>query len=419
MALGREIAAIEGAKAGTSRRAARRGVIARRGCPCYLSGMRPLRFALLLAALVAPALAPRPALADPPAKAPPKPKKPEAPALPAPQVTLDVELPAQGTLATMRLKNTGEAPLRVVTDARLLRITVPAPKPEGPLPRGKKPETTVQCAVPAQDRPKGDGEAKVLGPGKTYVQRFDLRTLCFSEQATRALAAATRISAAYGFEGKGLEAPFAVGPVDPTDAESKPAIANAKEVRMAERDLGAHTSLEPAKAPTSAPGTAADPRADDASAPAPPRLSLAATPRIDTNDELSASLSVTLKNESSRGVALAFRTTALVVDVLSPSGQRSTCSVPGLTSLGRDLVPVVGAGRASSLAVVIGRFCPAGTFDERGVYTLTSRIDTRKTTVTAPFPGLFSGVVVATAPTLLRMRAGAPPRTPELRPVIE
>lgn len=411
---------IEGLSVGRTRAFATgwRAAIAGRRCACYLSGMRPLRFASLLG-LWALAFCPRAALAVPPAKATPQPKKPEAPTLPAPKVTLDVEIPAQGTLATMRLKNTGEAPLRVVTDVRLLRITVPAPKPEGPLPRGKKPPTSVECAIPAQDRPKGDGDAKVLGPGKTYVQRFDLRALCFSAEATRALAAATRISAAYGFEGKGLEAPFAVGPLDPTDAEPKPTLANAKEVRMAERDLGAHTSLEASPAAPSTSAHPEPPRADDPAAPAPPRMTLGTTPRIDTNDELSAGLTVTLKNESSRGVPLAFRTTALVVDVTSPSGQRSTCSVPGLTSLGRDLVPVVGAGRASSLSVVIGRFCPAGTFDERGVYTLSSRIDTRKTTVTAPYPGLFSGVVVASSPTLLRMRAGSAPLAQELRPLIE
>ena len=112
----------------------------------------------------------------------------------------------------MRVKNTDAAPLRLVTDPRLLRITLPpAPSTD---PKQKKAPKPVVCSVPASARPQGDGDARVLAAGKTYTQKFDVRTLCFSDEATRALDAATRFSAAYGFESKSLSAPFVVGPLD-------------------------------------------------------------------------------------------------------------------------------------------------------------------------------------------------------------
>jgi len=354
----------------------------------------------------------------------PAPKKPAPPALPAPSVALELEAPAQGPVFTMRLKNNGPAPLRVVTDPRLLRVTLPPNAAVAPAAKGKKAPKPTVCALPAANRPSGDGDARVLPPGKTYVQKLDIRTLCFSADATAALESATRISAAYGFESKSLLPPFVVSPLDPTEAEPTPTLASAKDVQMAERDLGAHSLT-----PKPAPATSTSPTAP-ASTPAPaglphdadiglPRLTLVSTPRLDADDAEYATLTATLKNESSRAVSLALRPFVLVLDVTSPSGKTAQCSVAGNTALSRDLLATLGPGRAASLSVALGRFCNQGTFDERGIYSVLAHIDTRKTAVSGRSDGIFSGEIAATAPTLVRVRTGALPPVADWKPKID
>lgn len=373
---------------------------------------------LLVASLLgAPALAadhaPVPVVAAAKKPAPrPVAKKPPAPVLPAPSVALDLEAPAQGPLFTMSLKNTGTVPLRVVTDVRLLRLTLP-PLP-GPVPKGKKAPKPIVCAVPTANRPQGDGDARVLPPGKTYVQKFDVRTLCFSADASAALDAATRISAAYGFDSKSLLPPFVVSPLDPTESEPTPTIASAKDVQMAEKDLAAH-AVVPKVAPVT-PSQSGTPRDADIGLP---RLSLTATARIDTDSADAATLTATLKNASSRAVSLALRPFVLVLDVTSPSGRTATCNVAGNTALSRDLLATIGPGRAASLSVALGRFCNKGTFDERGIYAVLAHIDTRKTDISGRTDGIFLGEIAAATPSLVRVRAGTVPIVNALKPRID
>jgi hypothetical protein len=333
-------------------------------------------------------------------------------------VTLEIEPATTGPIWTMRVKNTDAAPLRLVTDPRLLRITLPpAPSTD---PKQKKAPKPVVCAVPSSARPQGDGDARILPSGKTYTQKFDVRTLCFSDEATRALDAATRFSAAYGFESKGLAAPFVVGPLDPTETAPTPTFANAKDIAMADRDLGAHAVAAVAQgaAPPPKPAETKDPSSSEGEL-AGPRLTLAQTLRIDADSAEYASITTTLTNESSRSVALAFRPITLVLDVTQPSGRHAICSVAGQTALARDLVTTVGAGRATSLSVMLGRVCADGTFDERGIYSVSARIDTRRTVVPDATPGIFLGEIVSKTPTLVRIRSGALPLVPDLKPTFD
>lgn len=384
-----------------------------------------LAFSCIAAAPRTALAADAPAPAKPPAAQPsPQPKrapharpapKPVGPSLPAPRVTLEIEPATTGPIWTMRIKNTDAAPLRLVTDPRLLRITLPpAPSTD---PKQKKAPKPVVCSVPGSARPQGDGDARILAAGKTYTQKFDVRTLCFSDEATRALDAATRFSAAYGFESKSLSAPFVVGPLDPTETAPTPTIANAKDISMADRDRGAHAVSAATSQPPKLPETKDNPPPEGALAG--PRLTLAQTPRIDADSAEYASITTTLTNESSRSVALAFRPITLVLDVTQPSGRHAICSVAGQTALARDLVTTVGAGRATSLSVVLGRVCADGTFDERGIYGVTARIDTRKTVVTDAPSSLFQGEIVSKTPTLVRIRSGALPLVPDLKPTFD
>lgn len=361
-------------------------------------GMRAPRGALALVAALVTALAATPAHAAKPAA---------APALPAPQITLDVEPSASASdpLWTLRVKNTGALPLRLVTDPRLLRLELPPSAPAAPsTARGKpaKPRAVV-CALPTDGRPAGDGDAQVLAPGKTYVQRFDVRTLCFGEEAERALAVSPTFTATYGFPERGLTAPFVVGPLD--DGKP-PTLANAKGIAMGPRPLkqAAAAPIPPSSTPPVA--------------PLEPRLTASQTRAFDARGADAVTLTVTLKNESSRAVPLAFRPSSLVLRITTPSGATASCGPAGPTGLAREFVTYLPPGRSASQSLVLGRACPSDAFDERGIYEIRASVDNRGITVSGGLD-TFVGVVESPRPTLLRLRAGDPVPTPALRATFE
>ncbi len=352
----------------------------------------------------------------------PAPKPPAAPALPPPDVALDLEPAAKGNLWTLRVKNKGSVPLRVVTDPRLVKITFP-PAESPAAGKSKKPPKPVTCVLPDDARPWGDGEARVLLPGKTYAQKFDVRMLCFGEAAALALETATHFSASYGFPVPrgALVPPFVVGPVDGLE----PSIANAKEISLGDHELSHPGASQPSAAqPTSSTTPATGSAKNDPGKPSdelpPPKLTLTQTARVDSGSAENAQITVNLKNESSRAVTLAFRPQTVSFEVTSPSGRRTTCGTPGMTGIGRELLTTLGKDRQSALTLAIGRICPDGTFDERGLYSIGAKVDTRRTTVSGGESlSLYSGAVSADKPTWLRVRTGRAPAVTDLRPTFD
>jgi hypothetical protein len=376
-----------------------------------------------LAAEPAKSAVPVPASKPAPRRPAPKAAAPAAPALPPPDVALDLEPAAKGNLWTLRVKNKGSLPLRVVTDPRLVKITFPpAESPAAGKP--KKAPKPIVCALPDDARPWGDGEARVLLPGKTYAQKFDVRMLCFGEAAAAALETATHFSASYGFPVPrgALVPPFVVGPVDGLE----PTVANAKEISLGDHEL---THAQPAQPATGATGaTGATPQSgsskNDPGKPSdelpPPKLTLTQTARVDSGTAEYAQITVNLKNESSRPVTLAFRPQTVSFEVTSPSGRRTTCGTPGMTGIGRELLTTLGKDRQSALTLAIGRICPDGTFDERGLYAVSAKVDTRRTSVSGGESlSLYSGAVTTDKPTWLRVRTGRAPAVAELRPTFD
>ena len=368
------------------------------------------------AAEPAKSVAPAPANKPAPRRAA-APKAPAAPALPPPDVALDLEPAAKGHLWTLRVKNKGSLPLRVVTDPRLVKITFP-PAESPAAGKSKKAPKPVTCVLPDDARPWGDGEARVLLPGKTYAQKFDVRMLCFGEAAAAALETATHFSASYGFPVShgALVPPFVVGPVDGLE----PSIANAKEISLGDHELSHPGAAQPASGTTPAtPSAKNDPGKPSDELP-PPKLTLTQTARVDSGSAENAQITVSLKNESSRAVTLAFRPQTVSFEVTSPSGRRTTCGTPGMTGIGRELLTTLGKDRQSALTLAIGRICPDGTFEERGLYAIGAKVDTRRTTVSGGESlSLYSGAVSADKPTWLRVRTGRAPAVTELRPTFD
>jgi hypothetical protein len=104
------------------------------------------------------------------------PAKPSSPALPAAPARLWLIAPTATGPWTMRIDNTGEEPIRIAADIRLLSFEIDTHT------KGKRPQT---CAVPSALRPRAFPEkrALLLAPGKSYIEHFDPHLFCFGKLA--------------------------------------------------------------------------------------------------------------------------------------------------------------------------------------------------------------------------------------------
>ncbi len=112
---------------------------------------------------------------------------PPKPALP---VRLTVVAPTPDPPWTMRIENTGDHPIRIAADIRLLSFD---------LERGDK-GGTIKCAAPSGLRPSkfASDRELYLKPGEAYAEDFDPRLFCFGN-AMDSLTGGTTVHAHYSF----------------------------------------------------------------------------------------------------------------------------------------------------------------------------------------------------------------------------
>ncbi len=385
------------------------------------------------------------ALSSPSAAAPPR--AGAAAPLPSPRITLEITPGEADAPWSLRVKNEGEVPLRLVADPRLLRLTITPPKTE--LSPRKKPEKPFVCALPEDARPTNDiVGARVLGPGKSFSQRFDVRFFCFGAAAEAALARGGQVVATYGFvsNARKITGPYAVGPIDGLE----PALASMKAIEARPLTLPPHAAGAPVPAPapsstpptaSPAPSSATSPTPTSVTSPAPPstatpppatspapsseaaqegalpppQLVLTSTPTVDVAEASGAMVPVSLRNASSRPVTLFFRPSTLGFDATSPSGGQARCSLAIAPPAIRELFSTVPPRGAIGDALALDQLCPGGFFAERGIYTLRAHLDTRRVPAD-PRLGAFQGDVLAGAPTLVRVRTGRAPSLEALKP---
>ncbi len=326
-----------------------------------------------------------------------------APPLPAPST--EVRLDAPGATGTWRLvvQNTGEAPLRLAADLRLLALDLEPPADDAPPPaatprarRAPKP-TRVTCALPADMRPTGsDGRSVVLAPGARFEGAFDPTLYCFGAREQAALRAGARVTARFGFgAAKRLAPPYVVEP-DAPDAGVAPARELVAGATVVGQTDDAATSATPASA-------------EDAQAAREPHLTIATPPRVDASSARSLGLTVRLGNGGARTLLVHLRRDRLGFDVAPPTGATVHCG-PSLAR--RGLVPDrfdrLAPGASRSLDVLLGELCPDHTFDRPGLYRVQA-------SVRAPDAGVrwslnaWTGEATAAAPTVVRVRTGSRP----------
>jgi len=321
--------------------------------------------------------------------APPKPAKaPPPPPAPPPSIALTIEAASTHSWR-MRVENTGDVPVRLTADARLLSFEITPPN-------AKKP---THCALPADMRPTNDVDRALVLPSKrSYSESFEPRLYCFGANE-EALVAGAKVVAHLGFLPIGakppakLAPPFVVSPFDGVE----PVVSPLKDLVAAPVTLAAP---EPAStAPTTPP---APKEGDD---PFPPTLTLSVPKHVEASQPLDLAVTVTVSNEGSRPVTLLFRPETIGFDLIGPNGAMR-CSWPGNPGGAvREAFTTLAPKTKQSLSVIIGAVCPDVAFSQGGLFIVRPRLDTRRVDADERLHA-FKGEVIGTTTTLMRIHHG-------------
>lgn len=317
----------------------------------------------------------------------------EAP--PPANVTLTIEASSPRGPWKMRVSNDGDVPVTLVADARLLALDV--------MPRsGRKAE---HCELPGEMRPQDDlVRPLVLPPRRAYAERFEPRLYCLAGSRLDALAPGAIVTATLGWAGRGARPPLVVSPIE-----------------------GMEGRMAPSKSITSAPVALPDdptpssvPLKDEAG-PATrgePTLALETATSVDAASASDITIPITLVNRGHRAAVVRFRPEMLGFDIVGPRGA-DHCVWPALpTAPTRDLFTTLGPGAGTTLTIVLSAYCPARAVAQAGLLVVRPWLDTRKGSGADIGIRSFDGQVIATSPTIVRLRRGAGTE-PLVRPALE
>lgn len=340
-------------------------------------------------------------------------KAPPAPELPSAKVMLEVT-PASGNAPwRLRVTNKDEVPVRIAADARLLVLDLEPPATAATEPVAKQTKAKakapgpIRCILPSDARPSSDqGKDLVLPPSRSWSATFDPLFYCFGARERAALVPGTTVRASFGWPA----APTAKG-VKPQSAPfgATPVGAGVGKVGALKAVVADPVTLAEAVAE---PQAASEATKDDVGAM---RLSVPAT--LDAARGVDLSTTVTLKNEGDRSAVVLFRPSLLQLSVVGPHGT-TACGEPRIVAAPiRELFATLPARGSAQAAVLVTALCPAGTFDEAGIYRVTPRLDTTNASGRALGLATWDGVAVGKAPLAIRVRS--PRRVDLTRPTAD
>jgi hypothetical protein len=330
----------------------------------------------------------------------------EPPPLPPPLITLQVDAPDPVGPWKMVVTNKGEIPVRLAADGRLLTLELP-PRADADADRRKKrktPPAPIVCRLPPPLKPSSVAEdrAVVLSAGARYEEVISPNLYCFSDASAKALLPGTRVVAKLGFP---VAAPKGGRKVPPTRPPFvvEPAVRNPTVSGM--KELVSDSFTIAAAAPP--PATAAQPAQDDTD-PNGPKLELIVPPRVDTPDERTVTMTITLKNTGGRAVPIHIRRDNLMFDIDGPSGS-AHCGQPAeRRNVPKEMFSPLAPGASRAISVWVGEMCPDVVFDRPGLYRIRASLAFPSPSQ-PDAPRAWKQTVVAKDPILLRVRAGRLP----------
>ena len=295
----------------------------------------------------------------------------------------------------MRVKNEGQVPVRLVADGRLLSLDV--------TPRGER--EPVHCELPIDMRPADDAaRALVLPPGRSYAEPVQPAMLCLGNREFRALTQGAIVVGHLGWTGHAAKPPFVIAPLDGVE----PAVA-------ALMRLDSSPIALPDE-PTPPPIDAWQQRSDD---PDRPKLSLHGQETVDAPSPSQILVTITLRNDGKRPVAVRFRPETLRFYVSAASGAAERCRWPMLPVAAMPhLFATIRPGDSESLSVRLDAYCVGHLFDQPGLFFVRPELDTRRASGADIALVTFDGLVVSSSLTYVRLRQGVNP-VPLVRPRLE
>ena len=362
-----------------------------------------------------------------------------APALSPPPLAVSLVPGTGGGPWKLRVENTGDVPVRIAADPRLLvlDVTPPAgfvdPTVKTKRPASAKPEEpkTSRCVLPEDARPSTDEGRDLVVPAKrSWSAIVDPLFYCFGPRERAMLVAGATVTAHFGWPApltkpgntaaaaRGrkpavLAPPFVTAPVGAAVGKLAPA----KEL------VGAPVTLSetvPGSTPRPSPSAAAD-----GGAALPPLPSASGSLVVSMPDSLDIgrgneiSTTVTVANEGDKPAVLLFRSDMLRFNVAGPAGSIACGTTRAVDAPIRELYSTIGTKARASLGVLVSAVCPADTFDEPGVYRVTAVLDTSAASARSIGLKTWDGEAQARSPMLLRVRSPRRPPTSTTRPALD
>jgi hypothetical protein len=341
---------------------------------------------------------------------------PPARAQPAqPNVTLSITPGTAGGPWKLVVTNGGELPVLLAADARVLTLDLIPQNPSAKV-------TTLRCALPNDARPTSDEGHELVVPAKrSWSASFEQLFYCFGAKERALLVPGTTVKAHFGWPAPAVapkhakkaadpSAPFVVSPVGAAVGQLAP---------MKEIEASTFTLTEAVTAaPPPASAAAASPASSEAPEAKKPPLAITATAATDVARGVDVPITITVTNESDRAVITFFRASTLAFTVNGPAGSVACGSPRAIDEPFRELFTTIGAKGKASSTLLVSAHCPAGTFDEPGVYRVLAKLDTRGTSGRNVGLKTWDGEIVAKTPALVRVRTPRklppPPKKPQL-----
>lgn len=346
--------------------------------------------------------------------------------LPAPPLALSVTPGTGGGPWKLKVENTGDVPVRITADARLLvlEVTPPADFVDPTTKKGTKPKPvgTVRCILPDDARPSSDEGRELVVPSKrSWSVSFDPLHYCFGARERATLVTGAVVNARFGWPapppkpgaaGGAVRAkrptvptpPFVAAPVGAAVGKLSPA----KELQGTSATLAENVTIGSASAPSAS--------ASSSSSSAGLAVSMPEALDVLRGNEISAT--VTVVNEGDKAAIVLFRPVTLKLMVAGPAGSVSCGGLRSVSPI-RELYTTLGVKGRSSLAVLITSLCPKDTFDRPGIYRVTPTFDMANASARSIGLKTWDGSTTGNTPMLLRVRAVRRPSTDTARPALD
>jgi hypothetical protein len=332
----------------------------------------------------------------------------DASALSTPPLVLSLTPGTGGGPWRLRIENTGDVPVRIATDSRLLVLEVTAPAGSVAKP--------VRCALPEDARPATDEGHDLVVPSKrSWSAIVDPLLYCFVARERATLVTGATVTAHFGWP---APTPKSAAKAAAARAPAKPVVLTSPFVAA---PVGAAVGkLAPAKELVGTAVTLTEnvlAAAPSAAAAASLVVSMPESLDVARGNEIATT--VTLSNEGDKAAVLLFRPEMFRFNVAGPAGSVACGMTRAVDAPIRELYSTIAPKGRASLGVLVTALCPSDTFDDPGIYRITAVLDTSAASGRAIGLKTWDGEVEARAPMLLRVRTPRRQPTATTRPALD